>query len=448
MEWEQLLSTQRFKVKDRQVQHAFTESTREGIAVLRSDFLIDYDRVVFSSSFRRLGRKTQVHPFAECAHTHNRLSHSIEVASVGRSMGNQLGVMLVDELPGSVTPTDLGSIVQVACLAHDIGNPPFGHAGEEALRAWFRAPENERYLNGLGQKERQDLQTYEGNAHTIRIVTNLEMYKGAGGMRLSSACLGSLIKYPWTSSSEKGQRKFNFYQTELPLIESIFEELRLKQIAPQVWARHPLSYLMEAADDICYALLDLEDGVDLGFITEQDVEEILNPIINEVLYRAGLSPMQYCKMLRGKAIGNAVKEVVHTFVRHKKAIMNGEFPAKDLLTVCCQSISEGIETAKQMARERIFTHSSKLMAEIAVFPCLGSILSVLIPAAFEFVVLERKNELRIQHNLALKLLKEDPLTVEDTLYTAYMKVLDYVGGLTDDGAAKLARELSGIAMIK
>ncbi|MBN3859568.1 deoxyguanosinetriphosphate triphosphohydrolase [Neisseriaceae bacterium PsAf] len=448
MQWAQLLSTQRFKIRDGKVVKAYTNSSKEGVEALRSDFLIDYDRVVFSGSFRRLGRKTQVHPFAENDHTHNRLTHSVEVASVGRSIGNQLGAMIQDELPASIEPMDIGSIVQVACLAHDMGNPPFGHTGEEALRAWFRDSENAKYLLGMSMQEINDLQTYEGNAHTVRIVTNLEMYKNSGGMRLTSACIGSLVKYPWTSSAPKGRIKFNFYQTELDLMHSVFEELGIRQISENMWARHPLSYLMEAADDICYAFLDLEDAVDMGVLTENDVENVLNPIIHEVMNRNGLTPMQYCRMLRGKAIGNAIKDVAHTFVKHKQEIMHGDFQPKDLLSVCSVEVSEGIENAKQLARDKIFMHPNKIMTEIAAFPCLGSILSLLIPAAFEYVKLENKQEINVQHRLALKLLKEDPILETDSLYTAYMKVLDFVGGLTDNAAAKMAREVSGIGMIK
>ncbi|QRN41501.1 MAG: deoxyguanosinetriphosphate triphosphohydrolase [Neisseriaceae bacterium] len=452
MKWTQLLSTQRFKISNGKVVKVYTDSSREAVNNSRSGFLIDYDRVVFSGSFRRLGRKTQVHPFSESDYTHNRLTHSVEVASVGRSIGNQLGLMLMieNELPDSIKPMDIGSIVQVACLAHDMGNPPFGHIGEEALRAWFRSSDNARYLLGMSQQEINDLQTYEGNAHTVRIVTSLEMYKSSGGMRLTAASIGSLIKYPWTSSAPQGRTKFNIYQTELHLMHHVFKELGIEQISDNTWLRHPLSYLMEASDDICYAILDLEDAVEIGVLTEKDVEKILKPILHKenITRDRKLTSMQYCRMLRGKAIGCAIDNVAHTFFKYRQEIMQGDFQAKDLLSVCRSEVSEAIKNAKQLARDKIFMHPNKLMTEIAGFPCLGSILSLLIPATYEYVKLQNKQEINSQHRLALKLLKEDPILETDSLYTAYMKVLDFVGGLTDNAAAKMAREVSGIGMIK
>ncbi|MFC2706842.1 MAG: dGTP triphosphohydrolase, partial [Neisseria sp.] len=259
MNWQNLLSTQRFRTKNGEIVPTVTPSTQEGADALRTDFHIDYDRVVFSGAFRRLGRKTQVHPLAQHDLTHNRLTHSVEVASVGRSLGNRVGVMLHNGgfLPQGNTPSDIGAVVQVACLAHDLGNPPFGHTGEDALRDWFRRPEHQIYLNTLNEAERNDIQTYEGNAHSLRIVASLEMYPEAGGMRLTAAAIGALLKYPWTTQHPNGRKKFNIYQTELPFIRQVADELGLVSAGVDSWARHPLSYLMEAADDICYALLDL-----------------------------------------------------------------------------------------------------------------------------------------------------------------------------------------------
>ncbi|MDO4226606.1 dGTP triphosphohydrolase, partial [Neisseria sp.] len=274
MNWQQLLSTQRFRLKDGEIVPTVTPSTQEGADALRTDFHIDYDRVVFSGAFRRLGRKTQVHPFAEHDHTHNRLTHSVEVASVGRSLGNRVGVMLQAGgfLPQGNTPGDIGAVVQVACLAHDLGNPPFGHTGEDALRDWFRNPAHGRYLDTLSEAERNDVQTYEGNAHSLRILASLEMYRGKGGMRLTAATIGALLKYPWTTLDPNGRKKFNIYQTELPFIRRVADELGLIGQGGDRWARHPLSYLMEAADDICYALLDLEDAVEIGLLGDAEVE--------------------------------------------------------------------------------------------------------------------------------------------------------------------------------
>ena len=446
MNWQNLLSTQRFRTKDGEIVPTVTPSTQEGADALRTDFHIDYDRVVFSGSFRRLGRKTQVHPLAEHDLTHNRLTHSVEVASVGRSIGNRVGVMLQAGgfLPEGNTPSDIGAVVQVACLAHDLGNPPFGHTGEDALRHWFRNPQNGKYLQGLNQAERNDVQTYEGNAHSLRILASLEMYPNGGGMRLTSATIGALLKYPWTTLHENGLKKFNIYQTELPFIRRVADELGLIELGADYWARHPLSYLMEAADDICYALLDLEDAVELDLLSDAEVESILSELtFIEPTWHAQ-SGRQRCAMLRGIAIGRAIEDVAQTFMMHQSDLLAGCFKGKDLLALCSPAVQNTLEKAKELARTRIFRHHTKLITEIATFPCLGSILDLLVPAAYALIV-EKKIDVR--KSLALELLKNsEPILESDSLYQAYMKILDFAGGMTDNAAAKMARDLSGLGI--
>lgn len=448
MNWQDLLSTQRFRVKDGSIVPTVTPSTQEGMDALRTDFHIDYDRVVFSGSFRRLGRKTQVHPLAEHDLTHNRLTHSVEVASVGRSLGNRVGMMLQagEYLPSGHTPSDIGAVVQVACLAHDLGNPPFGHTGEDALRDWFRNPQHSRYLQGLSDIERNDVQTYEGNAHSLRILATLEMYRNRGGMRLTAATIGALLKYPWTTLHPNGRKKFNIYQTELPFIQCVVEELGLLQLGQNHWARHPLSYLMEAADDICYALLDLEDAVELGLLSDTEVESILSELTFTESTWYAQSSRQHCAMLRGIAIGRAIDDVAQTFMKHQSDLLNGEFKGKDLIALCSPEVQNTLEKAKDLARTRIFRHHTKLITEIATFPCLGSILDLLVPAAYAYLVDKTVDS---RQSLVLELLKnDDPIAENDTLYQAYMKILDFVGGMTDNAAAKMAQDLSGLGMLR
>ena len=445
--WQRLLSTQRFRLKDNEIVPTSTPSTQEGADALRTDFHIDYDRVVFSGAFRRLGRKTQVHPLAEHDLTHNRLTHSVEVASVGRSIGNRVGMMMQAGgfLPEGNTPSDIGAVVQVACLAHDLGNPPFGHTGEDALRDWFRSPKNAVFLQGLEEVERNDVQTYEGNAHSLRILASLEMYPNRGGMRLTAATIAALLKYPWTTRHPNGRKKFNVYQTELPFIRRVTEELGLVELGSDHWARHPLSYLMEAADDICYALLDLEDAVDLELLSDTEVESVLSGLTFVEPTWHAQSSRQRCAMLRGIAIGRAIDDVAQTFMKHQSDLLNGEFKGKDLLALCSPEVQDTLENAKELAKTRIFRHQSKLMTEIASFPCLGSILDLLVPAAHQLLT---EGHSGVRQSLALELLKnEHPISREDSLYHAYMKILDFVGGMTDNAAAKMARELSGIGMI-
>ncbi|MCP1772578.1 dGTPase [Neisseria perflava] len=448
MNWQNLLSTRRFRVKDGEIVPTVTPSTQEGADALRTDFHIDYDRVVFSGSFRRLGRKTQVHPLAEHDMTHNRLTHSVEVASVGRSLGNRVGVMLQAGgfLPSENTPSDIGAVVQVACLAHDLGNPPFGHTGEDALRAWFRDEANAKYLSGLSEAERNDVQTYEGNAHSLRVLASLEMYRNRGGMRLTAATIGALLKYPWTTLHPNGMHKFNIYQTELPFIRRVAQELGLVGKGADWWARHPLSYLMEAADDICYALLDLEDAVELELLSDTEVESILCELTFAESTWHAQSSRQRCAMLRGIAIGRAVDDVAQTFMLHQSDLLAGSFQGKDLLALCSPAVQNTLEKAKEMARTRIFRHHTKLITEIATFPCLGSLLDLLVPSAYALIA---EGKVSIRQSLALDLLKhEDPIHPEDTLYQAYMKILDFIGGMTDNTAAKAAHDLSGMGMLR
>ncbi len=448
MNWKNLLSTQRFRTKNGEIIPTVTPSTQEGADALRTDFHIDYDRVVFSGAFRRLGRKTQVHPLAEHDLTHNRLTHSVEVASVGRSIGNRVGVMLQAGgfLPENNTPSDIGAIVQVACLAHDLGNPPFGHTGEDALRDWFRNPKNQPFLQTLNDAERNDIQTYEGNAHSLRITASLEMYPDTGGMRLTSAAIGALLKYPWTTQHPNGRKKFNIYQTELPFIRRVANELGLIESGKDCWVRHPLSYLMEAADDICYALLDLEDAVELDLLSDAEIESVLSELTFEESTWHAQSSRQRCAMLRGIAIGKAIEDVAQTFMMHQSDLLNGNFKGKDLLALCSPQVQNTLEKAKELARTRIFRHRTKLMTEIATFPCLGSILDLLVPAAYAMIA---QKQVDVRQSLALDLLKNhDPIQETDSLYRTYMKILDFVGGMTDNAAAKMAQDLSGVGILR
>ncbi|MDO4433705.1 MAG: deoxyguanosinetriphosphate triphosphohydrolase [Alysiella sp.] len=446
MNWSQLMSTVRFRPNENGEIQMPTPKADKQTDPFRSDFHVDYDRLVFSNAFRRLGRKTQVHPLARNDHTHNRLTHSVEVSSVGRSLGNKVGGMLAinGKLPEHISPADLGMVVQVACLAHDLGNPPFGHTGEDALRTWFRQPEHAVYLTSLNEAQRNDVQTYEGNAHSLRQVVNLKMYRHRGGMRLTAASIGALLKYPWTSTHPNGRTKFNVYQTELPYLRHVAAELGLPEIAPNTWARHPLSYLMEAADDICYALMDLEDAIDLGLLDYREVENIMSHLVSTEITWQAHNTQERTAMMRGLAIGRAIDDVAQTFMRHHNDLLDGQFKGKDLLDLCSEDVQTTLAEAKKLARERIYRHRSKLIHELAAFPCLASMLNLLVPAAHAFL---SGQNVSTQQSLALDLLDSNPILPSDSLYQAYMKILDYIGGMTDNYAAQTARELSGVGMV-
>lgn len=436
MQWQKLVSSKRMQVLDYQkeiVKISESEPSQD-----RHAFHVDYDRVVFSNAFRRLGRKTQVHPLAINDHTHNRLTHSLEVACVGRSLGNRVGAMLASGglLAADILPSWLGNIVQVACLAHDIGNPPFGHTGEDALRNWLRQAEQAYLFQHLSAAERADIQTYEGNAHSFRIVSALEMYRYAGGMRLTAASIGALLKYPWTAAAGKIAGKFNFYQKDVFYYRAIAHELGIAEIAPQHWARHPLSYLMEAADDICYAIVDLEDALELNLISFEEFKRVLSPL---VLLEDLWDKKQDAALWRGVAIGACVHDVADVFMRHHASLLAGEFSAPDLLSLADLRIRDALGAAKELARRKIYHYQAKMPTEIAAYNCLSRLVELLFLAAYQFFT---EAKVSGKSFLALQLL-DFPLERERGLYQAYLEILDFIGGLSDNKAARLAKEISG-----
>ncbi|MDP2227470.1 MAG: dNTP triphosphohydrolase, partial [Moraxellaceae bacterium] len=342
--------------------------------------------------------------------------------------------------------------------AHDIGNPPFGHTGEDALREWFSAAANLHYLEPLTPAERLDVQTYEGNAHGLRMVASLEMHYSEGGMRLTAASMGALVKYPWTAAAEpvpegKSRKgKFNIYGAERDYYAVVADELGLLRLGEERWARHPLSYLMEAADDICYAILDLEDAVEIGILSVEEFEAVVHPVLEPEKLRSPQGPdrrnadviRRYCAALRGMVIGKCVEEFAITFMRHHNNILEGGLPggSRDLLDLVSGDISRLLKGAKDLASERVYRHRSKVVKEVAAYPCLQLLLDTLVPDAFAFCNGDRLNT-RQRTQLALL---ERPLVEGESHYSAYMKVLDYIGGMTDNYAATLASEISGVGI--
>ncbi len=434
MTWPKLLSAERLG-----------NNKPTGQDAARSDFHKDHDRIVFSSAFRRLGRKTQVHPMSENDHVHTRLTHSIEVAAVGRSLGVMAGHHLAKKMPAGIAPTDIGAIVQAACLAHDIGNPPFGHAGEYAIRDWFCQEQNRALLAPLSELERKDLQTFEGNAHGFRVVTQLENHRFAGGLRLTYATLGALLKYPWTVEHAGDREKFSCYQAELPLLSCIAEQLGLIEIGHQRWARHPLSYLMEAADDICYAILDLEDGIEIGVLGYEQVEPILVQMIGdstELHEELAEAPTTRRKisLLRGQAIQRLVNAAALSFARHHDSLMAGEIE-HDLLATCPAHVIDSLNEAKHLARTKIFNTRQKVEIEVGAYTTLDVLLETFLTAVYQQ---KTSGTLSFRAKRTLDLMEHNVPERDWPLYLAYMRVLDFIGGMTDNYAGYLARQVGGL----
>lgn len=440
MNWQQLLSSARF---------GETQGTLD-LEPGRTPFHKDYDRIIFSSAFRRLDRKTQVHPLSENDHVHTRLTHSLEVGSVGRSLGTRVGHALAHKLPAHMNAGDVGALVQAACLAHDIGNPPYGHTGEDAIRHWFRESSNAHFLQGLSELEKADLQTFEGNAQGFRLVTQVEAHRFQGGMRLTFGTLGAFLKYPWTVDYvQRGEaKKFGCYQSELPILRTVAKRLGLIELQPGRWSRHPLVYLLEAADDICYGLIDLEDGIEMDLLRYQEVEDLLRPLLEEQwqvvepeLEHAD-NQRRRLQILRGLAMEVMVNAVSHAFVRHEAELLAGTLKG-DLIDYCSPVIHQVVNNAKQMARERIFRDPRKLSVEIGSYSTLGTLLEAFLSAVRERIL---DGEATFRNQRVLELMGRSAPAADWTLYEAYMRAIDFISGMTDNYAAQIARQFSGYQM--
>lgn len=437
MNWQQLLSPMRFGAPEGTL----------AVELGRSPFHKDYDRIIFSSAFRRLDRKTQVHPLSENDHIHSRLTHSLEVACVGRSLGTRVGEALQNELPEAITPQDLGAMVQAACLAHDIGNPPYGHTGEDAIRHWFRDPQNQHFLEGLSDLEKADLQTFEGNAQGLRIVTQVEYHRFQGGMRLTYGTLGAFLKYPWSVDYiDRGDRKkFGCYQTELPILREVANTLGLIQIHENAWCRHPLVYLLEAADDICYGLIDLEDGIEMGLLRYREVEDLLRPLLAQQWQDSSLDLAQAdndrrrLQMLRGHVMEAMVGAVSNAFVKQQAALLSGTLKG-DLVDYCDGPVAQVIYAAKDLARQRIFKDGRKLAVEIGSYSTLGILLEAFLTAVRQRIC---EGQATFRNERVLELMGKSAPQSDWSLYQAYMRALDYISGMTDNYAADLAKQFSG-----
>lgn len=436
MQWSRLLSAQRLKAPE----------TLDSPEAGRSNFHRDHDRIIFSSSFRRLGRKTQVHPLAENDHLHTRLTHSLEVGSVGRSLGTIVGNAIRADLPPGITPEDIGAVLQAACLAHDIGNPPFGHAGEYAIRDWFRDARQAALLDRMSSAERLDLQTFEGNAQGLRVISQLENHRFDGGMRLTFATLGTVLKYPWSVQHAVGRGKFGAFQSELAILTEVAEHNGLVPDGAGRWRRHPLSFLMEAADDICYAILDLEDGLEVALLSYEDIEPLLlcmaggsTPELLAELAEAP-SPRRKVALLRGKAIGHMVECSGRAFLQHYRALMSGEFEG-ELLVAAGGGLHQALQEAKDLARRRIFNDRRKVEMEVGAYTTLDILLDAFCHATH---ARHQSGELSFRHRRILDLMEYDLPRAEWPLYASFRRVLDFIGGMTDNYASYLSHQIGGI----
>jgi dGTPase len=446
MVWEKLLSPMRFDESKKD------KEDKEDDA--RSPFQRDYDRIVFSNSFRRLAKKTQVHPLSKNDHTHNRLIHSIEVSSVGRSLGTLVGKKIEPKLPKDIIPDHLGQIVSAACLAHDIGNPPFGHAGEEVIKAWF-VEKGKKYLRDLKKDERADFSCFDGNAQGLRILNKLECYYYTGGMRLTYATLGAFLKYPYTSTDvirdSTGTKKMGIYQTEIKSFKELIKTTGIVKKKGK-YCRHPLVYLTEAADDICYGILDLEDACELGIVDYQKVEDLLLPICEgSDLCSDNLSKKRSDSLkvsyLRAKAIDNLTKNAANSFLENERGILKGDFEGS-LINNFSEEMLRSVKEIKNFSKKEIYQTQRKSELEVGAYSTLGNLLEIFCDAVQE--KLDKMNKrskkcVTFKTDKILSLMGKSYAPKEgDSHYEAYMKIVDYISGMTDDYALYLANQFAGV----
>src|SRR5690554_881245 len=331
MQWEQLLSLRKQGDTNKRLRSEENET--------RLGFEVDYDRIIFSSAFRSLQDKTQVIPLSKTSFVHTRLTHSLEVSVVGRSLGRIVGRAIIQKHPQLQSAhayhfNDFGAIVAAAALAHDIGNPPFGHSGEKAIGEYFLSGPGKRFKNDLTDKQYQDLVDFEGNANGFKILT--ESKNGVqGGLRLTYATLGAFMKYPKESLPKRpttrvADKKFGVFQGDVDFFKEVTNDLGLlKSESGTGYARHPLAYLTEAADDICYTIIDFEDGINLGLIEEEVALEYLINLVRHNLKTEVYSKLETSQArlayLRSLAINTLIKEATSNFIKYEKLILKGEF---------------------------------------------------------------------------------------------------------------------------
>ncbi|HTJ53341.1 MAG TPA: dNTP triphosphohydrolase [Cyclobacteriaceae bacterium] len=454
MNWLNCFSNERFGVQ---------EVSRSA----RSQYERDYDRIIFSSAFRRLQNKTQVFPLPEHIFVHNRLTHSLEVASVGRSLGNIIGKELVklpsikkDDAARKFYRNQLKNVIAAACLAHDLGNPAFGHSGEEAISKYFIDKQGDTsFVNQFTKEEWKDLVTFEGNANALRIAT--KQFKGRlpGGFRLTYSTLCAILKYPCESVASKGKSgpkhlsKFGFFQDDLDAFSSITSKVNMIQesVAPIVYKRHPFVYLVEAADDLCYTIIDFEDAHRLEILTTEEVETLFMGLIKlnkdedlkhvkKVRSQLREDPNELIAYLRAKTINYLTIAAAETFINNKNVIIKGQF-ASSLINAIpkAQPILKEIE---RISTEKIYNHSSVVKIELAGFKIMSGLIQDFVEAA-----LIPKDDRKTRHKKILKLLpKQYNFDEKQKPYQKVMCILDYMSGMTDVYALELYRNIRGIEM--
>jgi len=441
MSWNKLLSLKRFGDNN--------ERLRKDQDETRLGFEVDYDRIIFSDSFRSLQDKTQVVPLSKTDFVHTRLTHSLEVSVVARSLGRVVGEQVLEKHPElneqGYKMNDFGAIVATAALAHDIGNPPFGHNGEKAIGEYFENGKGLKYKRQLSSKEWQDLIDFEGNANGFKILT--ENKEGAkGGLRLSYATLGTFIKYPKESlpkrpTNEIADKKYGVFQSDVPFFNELADELGLISSGKGsdiAYKRHPLAYLVEAADDICYTIIDFEDGINLGLIEEEFALEYLIKLVKGTIDSKKYYQLKYKKdrlsYLRALAIGTLINEAAAVFLENETAILEGKYPYS-LLEKC--KYEAQINDIIKISIEKVYRSREVIEKELVGYTIISKLLDVFLTAINN----KHENTLTNYDKLILLLLPESLKEPNPNQYLRTLSICGYVASLTDGFALQLYKKI-------
>ena len=439
MDWEQLLSLKRQGDQTKRIRKEQDEN--------RLGFEVDYDRIIFSSEFRSLQDKTQVIPLSDSDFVHTRLTHSLEVSVVGRSLGRKVGSKILLKYPHlkeihGYQSNDFGAIVASASLAHDIGNPPFGHSGEKSIGQYFKKGNGTKYTTELTKKEYQDLCDYEGNANGFKILTQSRVGR-EGGLRLSYATLGAFVKYPKESlpirpTNNVSDKKFGVFQSEVSVFNDVFNELGLIENNSKL--RHPLAFLVEAADDICYTIIDFEDGINLGLIEEEFALEYLINLVRDSIninkYNSLTNKQDRVSYLRALAINTLINEVVEIFITNEEEILKGNFKSSLLEK---SKFSAQINDIIKLSVSNIYQSKEVIEKEISGYNIINKLLDTFIISLNNY---EEGTESSYD-KLILHLLPNHINLKGSNLYDRLIGVCHFISSMSDSQAVTIYKKITG-----
>ncbi|HEX6335107.1 MAG TPA: dNTP triphosphohydrolase [Flavisolibacter sp.] len=432
----------------------------------RSGFQRDFDRLIFSSAFRRLQNKTQVFPLPGTSFVHNRLTHSLEVASVGRSLGKMIGEQISERYRHNNEEAfefyryELANVIAAACLAHDIGNPAFGHSGEKAISSYFidHAADHigvRPLKDYFSDKEWRDVTTFEGNANAVRVLTHSFRGRFAGGFGLTYTTIASILKYPCESVAIdrrfRHRKKYGFFQAEKDTIRQLADELNMlpESAEPLVFKRHPFVYLVEAADDICYSIVDMEDAQRLGILQRREVEESFMEVIGKIdasvvertskYYNQIEDANEAIAFLRARVINLLVNEASRVFMQHEQDILDGTF--NDTLLDNIERQCQALKTVQEISVSRIYGHDTVIQIEIAGYNVMSGLLQLFVPA-----LLSERPSHREEKVLRLIPYQFTEFREASSAYEKVLSALDHLSSMTDEYATEMYRRLTGISI--